>query len=75
MAPTRKNLGIGKVAEAEIIKGASDEEALMVVLSYFPDAKTTIKCIEHYRSKLRSGGYYVATSAATRRKPSLRLIA
>lgn len=67
--------GIGILAQAEIIKGKSDQEALAIVLAYFPDAKTTIECIEWYRSKLRTAGYDVPASAEARRKPHLRLAA
>jgi len=69
-----KRRGIGKVAKAEIIKGGSDEEALAEVKRIFPDAETTIQCIEHYRSKLRKNGYDVPTSAEARRAPRLRLV-
>jgi len=67
--------GIGKIAEAEIIKGKTDEEALAEVKRYFPDAKTTIQCIEHYRSKLRKEGYDLPTSSEARNKRRLRLVA
>lgn len=74
MAYTSK-LGIGKVAQAEIIKGKTDEEALAEVKRYFPDEKTTIQCIEYYRSRLRKSGYAVPTSAEARHAPRLRLVA
>lgn len=68
--------GIGIVAKAEIIKGRTDEEALAEVIRTFPDAHTTIQCIESYRSRLRSSGYHnIPTSAAARRGPRLCLVA
>lgn len=75
MTAKAQNLGIGILAEAELLKGASDEEALIVVINYFRDAKTNINCIKWYRSKLRKRGYDVPTSAEARQKPNFRLVA
>lgn len=75
MEPSRRKLGIGKVVEGEILKGASDDEVLAVVKKHFPTAKTNIRCIQWYRCKLGASGYEVSRSAEARHKPTLRLVA
>lgn len=48
--------GIGLVAKEAIRDGKCNEEALAVVRSRFPEARTSEECIKWYRSKLRSLG-------------------
>jgi predicted transcriptional regulator len=44
---------IGKLAEAEIGKGLTNEEVLERVLAKFPHAKTSRESVAWYRSKMR----------------------
>ena len=70
MAKARRKRGIGIVASAEIIKGASNELTLAVVKDYFPDASTSIDCIKWYRSRLNKAGYNVPKSTEARLRPN-----
>ncbi len=74
MTKMNRKRGIGIVAGAEIIKGATDGQALAVVLAHFPDARTTLDCIRWYCCRLKKAGFDVPTAAEARRKPNLRLV-
>jgi hypothetical protein len=58
-----KKIGIGKVAEGEILKGASAEEVLNVIHAHFPGANTNKRCIYSYTSRLRAAGYEIKRAA------------
>lgn len=57
---------IGKLAEAEIRNGLTNEEVLERVLSKFPHAQTTRDSIAWYRSKLRREDPEVMTDREAR---------
>jgi hypothetical protein len=56
-------VGIGTVARDAIRKCLTNEEALREVLSTFPAARTSIKCIKWYRHGMRKAGEDVPTEA------------
>lgn len=60
---------VGEVAEASILNGDTNEEALEAVFKRHPGAATTLASISWYRSKLRKdkGADQVMTDAEVRR--------
>lgn len=58
---------IGSVAEGAIRMGATNVEALEAVKSEFPKSKTSMPCIQWYRTKLRKSGAPVPTAREARR--------
>lgn len=58
-----KKMGIGKIADGEILKGASVDEVLAVIHALFPDAKTDRRCVYSYTSRFRAAGYDIKKAA------------
>ena len=48
--------GSGDTARALIRQGATDDEALELLRFLHPDGKTTLKTVQSYRSRMRTGG-------------------
>ena len=65
-APRAPKDGVGKAAEAAILSGMSNEDALVAVRAKFPEAKTTKASINWYRNKLRESHSHVKTSRELR---------
>lgn len=65
-APRERKDGVGMAAEAAILAGQSNEEALATVRARFPEAKTTKASINWYRNKLRESHPEVKTSRELR---------
>ena len=64
MAQSSKKVGIGEVIGGEIVQGRTDDEILRKIRHFFPQACTTKKCVQYYRSKLRKKyGAQILTSA------------
>ena len=53
-APKTKKLGIGKTIIGYLSQGLSPKETLALVLTMFPQAKTTMACVYWYQSKLNT---------------------
>lgn len=60
---------IGGVANAAILAGKSNEEALAAVMKAFPKCKSNLSCISWYRGKLRETGQ-LKGAAADRSPPA-----
>ena len=58
---------IGSFAEALIVTGMTNKEALEAVLLRFPEAKTTEECIRWYRARLRKKNPRVPTNREVQR--------
>lgn len=52
---------VGKLAEAEIAKGLTNEEVLAKVLDKFPHAQTSRESVAWYRSKMRKSDPSIPT--------------
>ena len=58
---------IYEVAENAIRDGRTDDEALAIVKAEFPEGRTTIACIQWYRSNLRRGGEDIPLNSEVKR--------
>lgn len=59
--PKKVKRTIGSVAEEAIRRGASNADALRAVKKRFPEAGTSLPCMNWYRNKLRKAGEPVPT--------------
>jgi metal-responsive CopG/Arc/MetJ family transcriptional regulator len=59
---------IGRVAEKAIVDGATNDEALQIVLKTFPHAKTTRESIAWYRARMRRENRQVPTDREARER-------
>lgn len=64
---SEEKITIGRVAEAALRDGASNEEVLAAVKKAFPDSDTAMASINWYRNKLRSDGEDIKTSRQIRK--------
>lgn len=62
--PKAKGPTIGGVANAAILAGKSNEEALAAVMKAFPECRSNLSCISWYRGKLREQGLLKGAAAA-----------
>ena len=60
----KKKQGSGEAARQLIRLGASDSEALAFIKLLYPQAKTTLTTINHYRAKMKADFEDVETNSA-----------
>lgn len=65
---------IGQVAEAAMLEGLTNAEALEKVRKAFPKARTSPSSIAWYRVKLRKDGEVVPTDIEARRDRQVRMV-
>jgi hypothetical protein len=61
-------LGVGDLVTAALKEGASDEEALAMVLRQIPKAQTTIRSVQWYRKELRKADPSFPTNTTVKRE-------
>ena len=63
---------IGAVANAALMAGKTNDEALAAVKKMFPKAKTNLACISWYRGKLREIGKLPKAAAPAKAKAATK---
>lgn len=63
-APRSGRVGIGKFAKEQLLEGKTNAEVLEAVKAQFPEAHTTMGCVNYYRAALVRGGQLASKRTA-----------